>query len=238
MKKGFTLSEVLVTLGIVGVVAVLTVPGVMKNYSNKMYTTELQKVYTQLADAAQAIMNDEHVDNFYETSVSAICTEDGKKCEVGPKGFLNRYIKSTKKDCGDKGETQGTCISSNGNYKAMNSANITPPSSRSSYCVQTTSGAAICSLGNVNYVGENRLPILSFIVDVNGLSQPNIAGRDVFSMDIRQDGSVVDYGTGGNPDSIGCPATHCGGTDHVSNMQDAARGCLNSVIESGWKMEY
>ena len=31
MKQGFTLSEVLITLGIVGIVAVLTIPGVMKN---------------------------------------------------------------------------------------------------------------------------------------------------------------------------------------------------------------
>lgn len=236
MKKGFTLSEVLVTLGIVGVVAVLTVPGVMKNYANKMYTTELQKVYTQLADAAQAIMNDEHVDNFYETSVSTTCENtDITKCEAGPQGFLNRYIKSTKKHCGDKSESQkGTCISTNGNYKAINRGNLSP--STDYYCVQTTSGAAICALP-FHQVDDGR-PILSFIVDVNGLSQPNIAGRDVFSMDIRQDGSVVDYGTGGRPNSIGFPATDCGGTDHVSNMQNAARGCLNSVIESGWKMEY
>ena len=64
MKKGFTLSEVLITLGIVGVVAVLTIPGVMKNYKNRLYTAQLQKAYSQISDAAQAIMNDEHVDNF------------------------------------------------------------------------------------------------------------------------------------------------------------------------------
>ena len=33
-KFAFTLSEVLITLGVVGVVAVLTIPGVMKNYQN------------------------------------------------------------------------------------------------------------------------------------------------------------------------------------------------------------
>ena len=58
MKKGFTLSEILITLGIVGVVAVLTVPSVMKNYRNRMYVAQLQKTYSQIHDAAQAIMND------------------------------------------------------------------------------------------------------------------------------------------------------------------------------------
>ena len=45
MKQGFTLSEVLITLGIVGIVAVLTIPGVMKNYKNRLYTAQLEKVY-------------------------------------------------------------------------------------------------------------------------------------------------------------------------------------------------
>ena len=48
MKKGFTLSEVLITLGIVGVVAVLTVPGVMKNYKSRLYTAQLQKPMPKL----------------------------------------------------------------------------------------------------------------------------------------------------------------------------------------------
>ena len=47
MKQGFTLSEVLITLGIVGIVAVLTIPGVMKNYKNRLYTAQLEKVYSQ-----------------------------------------------------------------------------------------------------------------------------------------------------------------------------------------------
>ena len=70
MKKGFTLSEVLITLGIVGVVAVLTVPGVMKNYKSRLYTAQLQKAYAQIADSVQAMMNDQHVDNFYESTIA------------------------------------------------------------------------------------------------------------------------------------------------------------------------
>lgn len=43
-KFGFTLSEVLITLGIIGIVAVLTIPAVMKNYRNRLYVAQLQKL--------------------------------------------------------------------------------------------------------------------------------------------------------------------------------------------------
>lgn len=35
MKKGFTLAEVLITLGIIGVVAALTLPSLITNYRKK-----------------------------------------------------------------------------------------------------------------------------------------------------------------------------------------------------------
>ena len=34
-KKGFTLAEVLITLGIIGVVAALTIPGLIANHRKK-----------------------------------------------------------------------------------------------------------------------------------------------------------------------------------------------------------
>ena len=58
-KFGFTLSEVLITLGIVGIVAALTIPAIMKNYKNRLYVSELKKVYSQLTNATSSIMSDE-----------------------------------------------------------------------------------------------------------------------------------------------------------------------------------
>ena len=75
-KFGFTLSEVLITLGIVGIVAALTIPAIMKNYKNRLYVSELKKVYSQLTNATSSIMSDEHAQNFYETTggVKDSCT--------------------------------------------------------------------------------------------------------------------------------------------------------------------
>ena len=36
MKKAFTLAEVLITLSIIGLISVLTIPSLVKNYKNKL----------------------------------------------------------------------------------------------------------------------------------------------------------------------------------------------------------
>ena len=41
-KKGFTLAEVLITLGIIGVVAALTIPTLVQNYQTKSWATASQ----------------------------------------------------------------------------------------------------------------------------------------------------------------------------------------------------
>ena len=45
-KNAFTLAEVLVTLGIIGVVAAMTLPAVVQKYRNHVVETRLQKFYT------------------------------------------------------------------------------------------------------------------------------------------------------------------------------------------------
>lgn len=62
MKKyGFTLAEVLVTLGVIGVVAAMTLPSVIKNYQKKVASTRVKSAYSQLLQAIQRseVDNDE-----------------------------------------------------------------------------------------------------------------------------------------------------------------------------------
>ena len=47
MKNAFTLAEVLVTLGIIGVVAAMTVPNLMENYQRQSYITQLRKTHSE-----------------------------------------------------------------------------------------------------------------------------------------------------------------------------------------------
>ena len=44
MKKAFTLAEVLITLGIIGIVAAMTIPTLITNYQKNITITRLKEV--------------------------------------------------------------------------------------------------------------------------------------------------------------------------------------------------
>jgi prepilin-type N-terminal cleavage/methylation domain-containing protein len=51
--RGFTLAEVLITLGIIGVVAALTIPGLVANYQKKVLETRIKKFYSTIQQAGR-----------------------------------------------------------------------------------------------------------------------------------------------------------------------------------------
>lgn len=48
-KKAFTLSEVLITLGIIGVVAALTVPSLITKHQKMVFATKAKQTYSILS---------------------------------------------------------------------------------------------------------------------------------------------------------------------------------------------
>ena len=87
-KVAFTLAEVLITLGIIGVVATLTLPSLIQKYQDHVLETRLKKMYTTLSQGMQKAMADDGVSNFSDTelahecaghSTSAACVQAVKK---------------------------------------------------------------------------------------------------------------------------------------------------------------
>ncbi len=52
-KAAFTLTEVLITLGIIGVVAALTISNVIQDYQKKQTVVQLRKVYNDINNAVK-----------------------------------------------------------------------------------------------------------------------------------------------------------------------------------------
>ncbi len=57
-RAAFTLSEVLITLGIIGVVAAMTLPVLVAKYQEKQWTTSYLRVYSLLENAYRMAQND------------------------------------------------------------------------------------------------------------------------------------------------------------------------------------
>ena len=58
MKKAFTLAEVLITLGIIGVVAALTIPTLMSNHRANVTMQKLKKFYSSMYQAQLMAIKD------------------------------------------------------------------------------------------------------------------------------------------------------------------------------------
>ena len=65
-KAAFTLAEVLITLGIIGVVAALTLPAVIQNYRKSVIETSVKKFYTNINQAI--IMSERDYGDMHEWS--------------------------------------------------------------------------------------------------------------------------------------------------------------------------
>lgn len=91
MKKGFTLAEVLITLGIIGVVAALTIPSVISNYRKQVVVERLKKFYTVMNQAV--LQATEEYGDWQQWDVS----EENSLIENYLKKYL-KLIKTERKD--------------------------------------------------------------------------------------------------------------------------------------------
>ena len=97
-RPAFTLAEVLITLGIIGVVAAMTMPSLIQNYQRHVWLTQLKKSYSVLTNGFKAMLAEDNVDFLYDTSLfNSIkpINEYGRYCS------LNNYDTLTRSDCKD-----------------------------------------------------------------------------------------------------------------------------------------
>ena len=67
-KSGFTLAEVLITLGIIGIVAAMTLPALMQNYQKNVYVNGYKQAFSMLNTLTLKIMAEDGVDDMRNTS--------------------------------------------------------------------------------------------------------------------------------------------------------------------------
>ena len=92
-RAAFTLAEVLITLGIIGVVAALTLPSVIQNYKNHSVEAKLKKFYSAFNQAVERSMAENgDVDVWYEDLPTFYHDSDSGQSKSEGLEWFNKYI--------------------------------------------------------------------------------------------------------------------------------------------------
>lgn len=79
-RFGFTLAEVLITLGIIGVVAAMTIPTLMNSTNDAQFKTGFKKIISTLSQAITMNVATNNAD--FSTLTAGACTTTGTVCNM------------------------------------------------------------------------------------------------------------------------------------------------------------
>lgn len=107
-KHAFTLAEVLITLGIIGVVAALTLPSLIAKHQNQVHVNRLKKMISMLENGVRQAAADESVD-INKTELFSVLNMYAYHSDEIEKRFkpINKYFKILGKDEIDHARIKG-----------------------------------------------------------------------------------------------------------------------------------
>ena len=254
MKKGFTLAEVLITLGVIGVVAALTLPNLLQNHQKKVFVTQLQRTVNLISNSATALMGDNNAASLADSYLVAVAskkraTKEGKKkkeeitydTKNAQGKFMNTYFKVAR-DCGE--DNISACVGET--YYSLDrsqSFNLSESVKKlvgwgNTYCVTINTGATICmSPMREDYQSGSYFEHgwAEVVVDVNGPSGPNTNGRDLFQFQLYSDGKI---GNCYNSTDDYCKYQAAERCQDFKSSAGYGGSCFQHIMSNGWVMDY
>ena len=257
MKKiGFTLAEVLITLGIIGVVAALTAPALVMSSRNQANGARLSTCISNLENAFTSAIAQEGASDIFGTTIWQ-ALPDGGLDNTGGEANINRFVGALKQyirlsgyksgDFYDVGPFPITSSGASGEeddslveeYVPINMSN-----GATMFIIATREGI---NLGGTREQIMNRggslFEVAAYIlIDVNGKSAPNTVGRDLFGFALGSDGIL--YPIGGIDAAIALQQDTWEDNGDFSclpaanNQRNVGWGCTARLIENGFQMDY
>ena len=184
-KAAFTLAEVLITLGIIGIVAALTLPSLIQSYKERVTVTKVQKAYSILNQAFKRISEEYgEPQNWPDVQNGA---PNCNSCALAHKNLYSKYIIG-KNHNGARVNTNDPIKTLNGGIFTWNRYN--PSITTSDGIVYQFShfrncGGYLLTTGNLSACGMGG----EVSIDINGYDKgPNQLGKDVFAFVTAQNG--------------------------------------------------
>ena len=193
------MAEVLITLGIIGVVAALTLPSLIQKYQDQVLENQLKKMYSTLSQGIQKAMADDGVSNLEDTELYQSCiypkTESNTCAQMVKKYFNVVAVKTDRREY-YVGVVQFHYSYVNhkservflGRDKSKRSFNPEWALGRSDY-----SDRFILSDGSEFTFGAEDTLYRNYAridIDTNGEKGPNTEGLDTFGLSVDEKGRV------------------------------------------------
>lgn len=231
-QLAFTLAEILIVIGILGIVAEMTIPSLITSYQIQTSITQLQKAYNETSGILNQIASDSGcVGDLGCSGMFDIGTDNTS--------FGQAFVKYFKvaKDCGTSSKN---CWpdQTNQNYDGSSATN-TNFNTQGYYTFITADGMSFSLENKATASGCGGSTYCAFItIDINNLKGPNTYGRDTFLFItylkpyswIKR--MLMAYGEQGtNPWNLA-------GANHCSPTEKTGWYCAGRIIEKGWVMDY
>ena len=225
VKYAFTLAEVLITLGIIGVVAAMTIPALITHYQKESVAIQLKKTYSTISQAVRMSESE-------NGEVAGWDMTDRRK-EVVFDTYLAPYLKCSKKE-----------------VKAQEINYYNPNGQRESGLAIVRGGATAYTLlsgvqiivNNGAISGAGYYKVIGLMIDLNGYDTlPNRFGRDTFYIIITPEkGTILDYSDDGESGTIqrtreqllNGPSRH----NYQCNKRGRGMWCGALIQKDGWKI--
>ncbi|MBO6088137.1 type II secretion system protein [bacterium] len=199
-KIGFTLAEVLITLGVIGVVAAITMPILIKNYQRHVWVNQLKANYSLLNQGFQKMKADDGVDNIFDTetwrSLNQSCSSGYNGTTPTCENFypnMKKYFKIA--SIGKLNNYSYKYVNNNIADNYINNAIVLSNGAilwEYNFYTNSTNNV-VCDIAK-QYGGHMCGQFGSFRIDVNGQKGPNTLGRDIFKFFISDKGEIVPAG--------------------------------------------
>lgn len=179
--KGFTLTEVLLAIAIVGIIAALVMPMVIKNFQEKTLKAGYEREKQTIEASVASLLVNENVDTYTKTMLYTSEEAPASYADTSGK-YIKKYLKVSKY-CGDN---NGDCFADKYyEYTDGDKKDYTP--TYKGACASLKNGSSVCIEPRTS-----ATIVMNVLMDVNGKKGPNVKGRDLreFSIALPNAGSL------------------------------------------------